>query len=225
MLTNPEIVEGISFGENGFVKELSKGKLWIDCSTVDPTFSKRMATQAAECGIRFMDAPVAGSKVKAENRELIFLVGGEEANLQDVKPILESMGKQVLYQGKNGNGTAMKLVVNLTLAQSMAAFAEAVSFGEAMGINKETVIDTLLNGATTAPFLKGKKGKLLENEFSADAPLEIVLKDMNLITQSAYKNEVALPIANITKEIYSMANQKGLGKQDFAAIYKVLSNK
>ena len=119
----------------------------------------------------------------------------------------------------------MKLVVNLTLAQSMAAFAEAVSFGEAMGINKETVIDTLLNGATTAPFLKGKKGKLLENEFSADAPLEIVLKDMNLITQSAYKNEVALPIANITKEIYSMANQKGLGKQDFAAIYKVFSNK
>ena len=225
MLTNPEIVEEISFGENGFVKELSKGKLWIDCSTVDPTFSKRMASQAAECGIRFMDAPVAGSKVKAENRELIFLVGGEEADLQDVKPILESMGKQVLYQGENGNGTAMKLVVNLTLALSMAAFAEAVSFGEAMGINKETVIDTLLNGATTAPFLKGKKGKLLENEFSADAPLEIVLKDMNLITQSAYKNEVALPITNITKEIYSMANQKGLGKQDFAAIYKVLSNK
>ena len=73
----------------------------------------------------------------------LFLVGGEEANLQDVKPILESMGKQVLYQGKNGNGTAMKLVVNLTLAQSMAAFAEAVSFGEAMGINKETVIDAL----------------------------------------------------------------------------------
>ena len=160
MLTNPEIVEEISFGESGFVKGFSKGKLWIDCSTVDPTFSKRMATQAAECGIRFMDAPVAGSKVKAENRELIFLVGGEEADLQDVKPILESMGKQVLYQGETGNGTAMKLVVNLTLAQSMAAFAEAVSFGEAMGINKETVIDTLLNGATTAPFLKREKREI-----------------------------------------------------------------
>ena len=90
---------------------------------------KEWQSQAAECGIRFMDAPVAGSKVKAGCRELIFLVGGEEADLQDVKPILESMGKQVLYQGKNGNGTAMKLVVNLTLAQSMAAFAEAVSFG------------------------------------------------------------------------------------------------
>ena len=62
------------------------------------------------------------------------------------------MGKEVLYQGENGKGSAMKLVINLMLAQSMAAFAEAVSFGEAMGMNKETVIDTLLNGATTAPF-------------------------------------------------------------------------
>jgi 3-hydroxyisobutyrate dehydrogenase-like beta-hydroxyacid dehydrogenase len=225
MLTNPGIVEQTAFGENGFINEFAKGKLWIDCSTVDPSFSKKMAAKAAQREIRFMDAPVAGSTVKAENAELIFLVGGEEADLQDVKPLLEAMGKQVLYQGKNGTGSAMKLVINLMLAQSMAAFSEAVSFGEAMGIDKENIIDTLLGGATTAPFLKGKKAKLLENEFSADAPLEHVLKDMNLISETAYQYNIALPIANITKEIYSMANQKGLGKLDFAAIYQVLSNK
>jgi 3-hydroxyisobutyrate dehydrogenase-like beta-hydroxyacid dehydrogenase len=224
MLTNPEILEQTAFGENGFINEFAKGKIWIDCSTVDPSFSKKMAAKAAQREIRFMDAPVAGSKVKAENAELIFLVGGEETDLLDVKPLLEAMGKQVLYQGKNGTGSAMKLVVNLMLAQSMAAFSEAVSFGEAMGIDKENIIDTLLGGATTAPFLKGKKAKLLENEFSADAPLEHVLKDMNLISQTAYQNNIALPIANITKEIYSMANQKGLGKLDFSAIYQVLSN-
>lgn len=225
MLTTPNVVEEVAFGKNGFFTSFREGKLWIDSSTVNPAFSEKMAVKSQEHGARFLDAPVAGSFDKAENAELIFLVGGESNDVVEAMPLLEAMGEKIIHQGEHGTGSKMKLVINLMLAQTMAAFTEAVHFGEAIGIEKDKVVNTLLGGATAAPFLKGKKQKVLNAEFSAEFPLEHVLKDMNLIAQTAYEQNIALPIANVTKEMYSMAKQKGLGRSDFSAIYDVLKEK
>jgi 3-hydroxyisobutyrate dehydrogenase-like beta-hydroxyacid dehydrogenase len=223
MLANPQVVETVAIGEEGFLNELTEGKLWVDCSTVDPTFTRKMAKEALNRHIRFLDAPVAGSKIPAEKGELVFLVGGNKEDLEEVRPMMNAMGKAILYQGENGKGTSMKIVINLMLGQTMAAFAEAVNLGQAMGLDKETVLNTLLNGPTTAPFLDGKKEKILLNDFEAEFPLEHMQKDMQLVSQSAYENNVALPITNVTKEIYALAMQQGLSKEDFSAIYKFLS--
>lgn len=223
MLANPAVVEETALGEDGLLNGLSKGKLWVDSSTVDPSFSRRMAKEAASKGIRFMDAPVSGSKIPAEKGELIFLVGGEKANLEEITPMLEAMGSQIAFQGENGMGSSMKLVINLMLAQTMAVFSEAIALGEAMGLDQEKVVNTLLNGATTAPFLKGKKDKILNREFSAEFPLEHMQKDLHLVSQAAYENGVAMPIANLTKEIYAQAKQNGLADADFSAISQFIS--
>lgn len=172
--------------------------------------------------IRFLDAPVAGSLIPAERGELVFHVGGNADALVEVRPYLEAMGKAIHHQGGHGSGTSMKLVVNLMLAQSMAVFAEAVSFGEALGLEKEAILETLIGGPTTGAFLAGKKKKLLTNEYTVEFPLEHIQKDLNLVTGEAYQNHSSLPIANLTKEIYSLANQYGLGKEDFSAIYEFL---
>lgn len=224
MLAKPSVVEEVALGTEGFIDHLTKGKLWVDCSTVDPTFTRKMAAEASKRGVRFIDAPVAGSKIPAERGELVFFVGGQKEDVEEVTPFLKTMGKQIDYQGGNGMGTSMKVVNNLMLAQTMAAFAEAVSLGEAIGLDKEVVINTLLNGPTTAPFLNGKKAKILENNFAADFPLEHMQKDMQLVSQTAYEFNCSLPIANVTKEIYAFAKQHGLGKQDFSAIYQFLMN-
>lgn len=223
MLANPQVVETVAIGEEGFLNELTEGKLWVDCSTVHPTFTRKMAKEALNRHIRFLDAPVAGSKIPAEKGELVFLVGGNKEDLEEVRPMMNAMGKAIQYQGENGKGTSMKIVINLMLGQTMAAFAEAVTLGQAMGLDKETVLNTLLNGPTTAPFLDGKKEKILLNDFEAEFPLEHMQKDMQLVSQSAYENNVALPITNVTKEIYALAMQQGLSKEDFSAIYKFLS--
>ncbi|PLT33254.1 NAD(P)-dependent oxidoreductase [Bacillus sp. V5-8f] len=225
MLANPHVVESIAIGEHGFLNGLSEGKLWVDCSTVNPSFTRKMAEEAGKRNIRFLDAPVAGSKIPAENGELVFLVGGNKEDLEEVRPMLEVMGKAINYQGEHGKGTSMKLVVNLMLGQTMAVFAEAVNLGEAMGLDKATVINTLLNGPTTAPFLNGKKEKILQNNYEAEFPLELLQKDLQLVSQTAYENNLAMPITNLTKEIYGLAKQQGLSKDDFSAIYKYLSNK
>ncbi len=225
MLANPQVVEEVALSENGFLHHLAEGNLWVDCSTVDPTFSRRMATEAVKRGVRFIDAPVTGSRVPAKQAELVFLVGGNQEDLSEVKPMLQAMGKEISYQGEVGKGTTMKVIINLMLAQSMAAFAEAVSLGEALGLEKETVVNTLLNGPTTAPFLKGKKDKVMNRDFSADFPLEHMQKDLQLVAQAAFEHNIALPIANVTKEAYMQAKQKGFGKQDFSSIYKLFSKK
>lgn len=225
MLANPEVVEEVALGKEGFLDSLSEGSLWVDCSTVNPSFSKRMAEEAEKRRIRFLDAPVSGTRGPAEKGELVFLVGGKQEDLNEVRPLLDVMGKQVLYQGEKGKGASIKLVINLMLAQSMVAFAEAVNLGEALGLSKEMVIETLLNLPVTAPSLKGKKDKILHNEFSPDFPLTLIQKDLQLVSQTAYENNLALPSANIAKEIYALAKQQGLAHLDFSAVFQFLSKK
>ncbi|WP_186580167.1 NAD(P)-dependent oxidoreductase [Aquibacillus kalidii] len=225
MLTNEAAVEGMAFGDNGFLNGDMKGKLWVDCSTVDPKFSELMARESEAYHVRFLDAPVSGSKIPAQKGELIFLVGGNEADLKEIRPLLEIMGKAIQYHGVNGKGSSMKLVINLMLAQSMAAFSEAIHFGEAIGLEKETVIDTLLNSPTAAPILKLKRDKLLNNEFAEEFPLEHMHKDLNLVAQAAYASNTAMPVANATKELFGMAKQKGLGRKDLSAIYQYITER
>ena len=155
MLSNPGVVESVAFAEDGLFTGLKPGALWVDISTVNPSFSKKMAKETRIREARFLDAPVSGSKVPADKGELIFLVGGEEKDFNEVKPYLDVMGKAAHFLGENGNGSAMKILINLMLAQSMVVFSETVHLGCAMGLGKELVVDMLLNHPVSAPILKG----------------------------------------------------------------------
>lgn len=220
MLTNEEVVETFAFGADGFINKF-EGKLWVDCSTVGPKASERFAEQASTQAVRFLDAPVSGSKIPAQKGELIFLVGGKEEDLEQVRPMLEVMGKDIQHHGNHGKGSAMKLVINLMLAQATAAFSEALAFGQSIGLDKQTLMDTLLNSPTTAPIMQAKRDKMLNEDFSEHFPLEHMYKDLHLVSEAAYDSGASLPIASSTKELYSLAKQHGLGREDLSAIYKV----
>ncbi|WKB35336.1 NAD(P)-dependent oxidoreductase [Terrilactibacillus sp. S3-3] len=146
MLTSRKAVEIMALGQEGFLHKMKDGSLWVDCSTVDPAFSIKMAKEAAKRGVRFLDAPVAGSLIPAEEGKLTFYVGGSQNDLAEVRPLLNIMGQSVQYKGKSGSGSAMKLVSNLLLGQTMTAFAEAIALGEGLGLEKENIINTLLGG-------------------------------------------------------------------------------
>ncbi len=223
MLAKPDAVaETALLGKHGFLSNLPKNALWIDCSTVNPSFSKLMAQEAQERKVRFLDAPVAGSKDPAEHGQLVFFVGGDEADVYEAKPLLDAMGKAVIHIGKHGMGSSMKLVNNLILAQAMVAFSEAVLLGESLGICRETLYHTLLNSPTSAPFLSTKKTKLQSGNYEPDFPLQWMHKDLQLITETAYENDIALPAGNTVKEIYALAKKSGLGEQDFSSVFRLL---
>ena len=226
MLAKPDAVaETALLGKNGFLNHLASNSLWIDCSTVSPSFSRLMADEAKQRRIRFIDAPVGGSKGPAEQGQLLFFVGGEKTDVEEAKPLLEAMGKTVYHVGGHGMGTSLKMVNNLILAQAMVAFSEALVLGESLGISKQALFNTLLGSPVVAPFLAFKRQKIEEGKFDAEFPLQWMHKDMQLAAETAYEIGVAMPAANVTKEIYALAMRNGLGEQAFSVVYKLLREK
>jgi 3-hydroxyisobutyrate dehydrogenase-like beta-hydroxyacid dehydrogenase len=104
MLAHPEAVKEAALGEDGFLSSLAPGRLWVDCSTVNPSFSMEMAAQARVLGIRFLDAPVTGSKEPAALGKLIFWVGGEPADVEACRPLFQCMGSRIVHGGRQGMG-------------------------------------------------------------------------------------------------------------------------
>ena len=215
MLAHPEAVENYALGENGFLNALPEGTLWVDNSTVDPAFSRRMAAEANARGVRMLDAPVAGSLGAARDAKLAFVVGGAPEDVEEARPMFEKMGVKLIHAGPQGMGTSLKIVVNQLLAVSMAAFAEGIAFGESMGISRETLLNVLVGGPVVPPFMAGKKEKLLTGEFDTEFPLKWMQKDVHLATLTAFDTGAAMPIANATKEAYQLAVRQGFGEIDF----------
>jgi 3-hydroxyisobutyrate dehydrogenase-like beta-hydroxyacid dehydrogenase len=220
MLANPEAVEQLALGKDGFLNSLKKGSIWVDCSTVNPSFSVRMAKLSNEKEINFLDAPVAGSIIPAEKGELVFLVGGDEVILDQCKPIIEHMASKILYLGSNGKGTSMKMVINTLLAFGMVGFSEAMSLGKSLEIDSNKLMDVLLSSAVCPPFLSYKREIITKGEYDkTQFPLKWMRKDLVLATKSAYETKIAMPVANLIKEMFALASEKGYAEKDFSAIY------
>lgn len=223
MLSTPEAVRETALGPGGFLDPMRSGSLWIDASTVDPAFSREMADHARRRGVRFVDAPAAGTKQPAERGELLFFAGGEERDVAEATPLLEAMGRKVIRVGGCGMGSSLKMVNNLLLAQAMVAFSEAVGLGEALGIPRASLLDTLIGSSVVAPYLSGKRGKFEEGAYDADFPLRWMRKDLALAARSAGETGAVLLSGSVAKELFAEAVKRGLGDEDFSAIFKLLA--
>ncbi len=219
MLAHPEAVRDMALGEVGFLEQLRAGALWVDCSTVNPSFSREMAAAAAGRGICFLDAPVTGSKGAAAKGELSFLVGGEAEDLETCRPLLASMGTAITHVGGHGMGSALKIVNNLLFGQAMAAFSEALLLGESLGLPRPILFDFFLGRGVAPSFIAMKRGKIETGDYEPEFPLRWMRKDLQLASTSAYEQGVAMPLTNAAKEIYGLAERYGLGEKDYSAIF------
>src|SRR5437660_9939888 len=223
MLAHPDAVEEAALGRNGFLSHLKPNALWVDCSSVNPSFSKKMAAAAAARQIRFVDAPVTGSAPVAADAKLVFWVGAEGADLERIRPLLLCMGNKIVHAGGHGTGTSIKMVINLLLGTGMAAFAEAMTLGEGLGISRKMLLDCLLGMPAVAPFLASKREKIESGDYEAEFPLRWMQKDMHLASVSAYESGVAMPLTNAAKELYRLAMREGHATEDFSAVYDYLT--
>ena len=223
MLAHPDAVEQAALGRNGFLHHLKPNSLWVDCSSVNPSFSKKMAAKAARREVHFLDAPVTGSAPVAVEAKLVFWVGGDAVDVERVRPLLLCMGNKIVHTGGHGMGTSMKMVINLLLGNAMAAFAEALVLGEGLGLSRKMLFDSLLGTPAVAPFLASKREKIEKGDYAAEFPLRWMQKDMHLATVSGYESGVGMPLTNVAKEIYQLAMRGGHDTEDFSAIYEYLS--
>jgi len=225
MLSTPEVVKSCFFGPTGALESMKPNAIWVDCTTVNPSFSREAAAAAKANGLRFLDAPVAGTKPQAAAASLAFFVGGEAQDLAEVKTYLDHMGAKVMHAGAISKGAAFKMLVNIMLAQSMLIFSEATLLGEKLGFTQDFLLNTLPNLVVSAPFTKFKAEMVREDNYEVQFPLEWMHKDLHLATVTAYELSQPLYLANVSKVLFAEARRKGMGRLDFAAIHRFLAER
>ena len=223
MLADPIAVRELFFASDGVLSHMKAEATWIDCSTVDPNFSRKAAVLAQEQNILFIDAPVAGSKPQAEAAVLSFFVGASHQTIAPFENILLQMGQKIIPFEKVGQGSAFKMVVNMLLGQAMVVFSEAIQLGLKLGIDPDFLLNTLPKLPVTAPFTAFKTDNIRSNEYPAEFPLELMLKDLRLATASYTDAGKRLPMAEAAKAQFEAADQAGLGRADFSAVHQYLA--
>lgn len=222
MLTGPAAVDAVLEGENGVLAADAAGKTVINMSTVPPAYSRALADRLADRGIIFIDAPVSGSKVAAEQRSLVILASGAEARIGELESLLLSMGSRVVYCGEAGHGSAMKLSVNLLLAIMMEGLAEATNFAEKSGLAAETFLEVVASGPLACTLFKLKQEMLETGRYPVQFPFRHMAKDMGFVVDAAAENGAAIPLGGRAAELFSPDASVELLDQDFAAVRSLL---
>lgn len=219
VVAHPAAVDNIALGENGFLANMQNGAIWLNAATVQPAYARHIAEVAGQHNVRYLDAPVGGSKDAAANAQLTFIVGGEETVLEEARPAMETMSQRIIRVGPVGMGTALKLIFNNLLAVNMAAFAEALNLGQRLGIPRDTLLNVVVGSPVAAPFLQGKREMMANNDYAdTQFPLQWMQKDLHMVAEAAFDVHAAMPLSNVAKEVFQMALAQGWAEADFAAV-------
>jgi 3-hydroxyisobutyrate dehydrogenase len=214
---SPE-VESTLFGADGAASALDGGALAIDMSTIAPTAAKAIAERLAGSGVEFLEAPVSGSRPKAEDGTLTIMAGGERSAFDGALPLLEAMGERIVHVGPQGHGQLAKLLTNTMGAVNAAALAEAVLTVKRAGIAPEAFLEVAGGsaGASTVLTLKGRP--MFDEDFEPLFKLEHMLKDVRHCLDEARALGVELRLGALAEALYTRAAEEGHGEEDFAAV-------
>ncbi len=223
MVSNTEALEAIAHGPDGVLAGLRPGTTWVEMSTVSPTATRRLAEAAAARGATVIDAPVSGSAITVEQGQLSFIVGGDPAALERVRPYLLAIGPTITHVGPLGLAATMKIATNLGIAVQMLAFSEAVLLAEKAGIARARAVETLLKSVVASPMLKYRGPFVLEMPAEALFDVPMMQKDLELALELGHQLGVPLPTTALTQSMLTAARALGLGERDFAVVFDVLA--
>jgi len=221
-VSDTKAVENVLFGPQGVHESLSAGQVIIDSSTISPSATRQFAERVRAKGVEYVDAPVTGSKVGAENGTLIFIVGGEESAIEKLKPLFAATGKKFFRMGETGKGQVAKLAMNLQIALIYEGFAEALTLAAKLGVDAGTMLPLIEASMVRSGVVDYKAPFVLKRDFSPNFPLRLMRKDIRLTLAAAKEARVKLPGLETVEEIYDMATEDGHENLDYAATLTLL---
>jgi len=221
-VSDTDAVESVLFGSNGVEESLREGMIIADSSTISPSATRKFAERVAKKGVQYVDSPVTGSKTGAEGGTLLFIVGGDEAAIDRLKPLYAAMGKKIFRMGETGKGQSTKVVMNLQIAMIYEGFAEALTLGAKLGVDPETMMPLVNASMVHSGVVEYKAPFVLGRDFTANFPLKLMRKDIRLALEAAKEVRVKLPGLETVEEIYDMAVEDGHANLDYAATLLLL---
>lgn len=221
-LADTNAVDHVLFGPQGAAQSVSDGMIVVDSSTISPAATVRFAERIRAAGAQYVDAPVTGSKVAAEGATLLFMVGGEEAAIERLKPLFAAMGKKIFRMGDTSKGHAAKLAMNLQIALIYEGFAEGLTLAAKLGVGPETLLPLIEASMVRSGVVEYKAPFVMKRDFTPNFPLRLMHKDIRLALEAAKDARVKLPALETVEEIYDMASEDGHKDLDYAATLTLL---
>jgi len=213
-------VEEAILGPHGIVAAGTPGQPILQMSTISPSLTERLARETAARGGVFLDCPISGTSGMVAQGSGVIFVGGDHAQYERWKPLLESILPRAVHVGRAGQAMVLKLVANLLVALNSAAAAEAISLARASGLDPQIVLDVLAGGtgAATSRMLEVRGPLMVQGEFPAQMKLDLFMKDLHLIQDAAKTAGAPLPLTDVAERLYAAAQAAGHGSDDLAVV-------
>jgi len=206
------------FGKHGLLEGFSQGKILIEMTTGTAFAVREVEAELAKAGVRVLDAPVSGGTPAAAGGTLTIMVGGDAALLEQVRPLLETMGKNILHVGAVGQGKVVKIVNQAMAAIHLLAMSEAFALGVKSGADPKVLYDVIKTSSGYSKMMDLRlPGFLFENSFNPGFRLDLMKKDLNLAVDSAQALGLPLAFASLAAQVFAAASTAGRGDDDFSA--------
>lgn len=218
MLPASHHVQQVVLGDNGVLGGAKKGSIIIDMSSITPVVSKELAATAEKQGVEMLDAPVSGGEPKAKDGTLAIMVGGKEEVFEQVKDVLYAMGAEVTLVGGNGSGTTAKLANQVIVNLNIAAMSEALVLAAKAGIDVEKMYQAIRGGLAGSAVLDAKVPLILDRNFVAGGRIDINMKDITNVMDTAHSIGVPMPLSSQLLEIFHALKIDGKAADDHGGI-------
>ena len=219
MVSDDAATREVMLASAGVLSAATAGTVILDSSTNTPAIAREVAKASAAKNCIYLDAPVSGSILQAQGKELVFMVGGDKGAFERSQPLFQAMGRMARHMGGSGAGATIKLVNNMLTATAQAALAEAAQVIEAAGLDPAGALEILGEGAAGSRALKAKLPKMLKRDFSPQFALDLMDKDLRYFIALAQELDRATPVASLVRSQYQAARRAALGKLDSCAVF------
>jgi len=213
MVTGPAELREVVLGPRGVFEGLARGGILVDCTTSSPGLAAEIAARGEEMGIACLDAPVTGGDIGARDGTLSFMVGGEAATLDRVRPLLQIMGQTIVLQGPPGSGQHTKMVNQIIIAAGMVAMCEGLVYARAAGLDLARVLENVSHGAASSWSLTNYAPRILRGDFTTGFAVRHYLKDLRIALDEADRMNLCLPGLALAKQLYAAVAASG-GQED-----------
>lgn len=222
MVSDTPDVETVLFGYSCVADAAKPGSVVVDMSTISPTATQAFAQKLEARGLEMLDAPVSGGEVGAINATLSIMVGGKPGVFEQVKPVLEAMGKNIVWIGDHGAGQVAKACNQIVVAVTIEGVAEALTFARKNGVDPAKVRDALMGGFAGSRILEVHGKRMLDNDYTPGFKTRLHQKDINIVMETAKELGLALPGAALVMQHLNALMGTGGGELDSSAVMKII---
>ena len=212
-----DIIE-VMEGENGILSSAKEGLIIVDHTTASAEIARTYFAKLQKRNVAFLDAPISGGQVGAENGALSIMIGGEENDFEVVKPVLQSYGKAIELIGPSGSGQIAKMINQICIAGLVQGLSEAMAFGKKAKVDMEKVLSVISKGAAQSWQMENRYRTMIDGKFDYGFAVDWMRKDLSICFNEAKKNGASLPITEIVDKYYEEVQKNGGNRLDTSSL-------